>query len=124
MTKNSKDLGLAVLRIGFSLLILSHGIPKIERLFADEINFADPLGIGVVPSLLLAIIGEVIAPIFVIIGFKTRLAAIPPMATMLVAFLIHHSADPFGTKEKALMYFTAFLVVFIAGAGRYSVDKK
>lgn len=121
--KNSKDLGLAVLRIGFSLLILSHGIPKIEMLFADPVQFADPIGFGPVVSLILAIIGEVIAPIFVIIGFKTRLAAIPPMATMLVAFFLHHSEDPFNTKEKALMYFTAFLVIFIAGAGRYGLDK-
>jgi len=122
--KNYTDLALAILRIGTSAMMLTHGIPKFERLFADEIQFGDPLGIGVSTSLTLAVIGEFIAPIFIIIGFRTKLAAIFPIATMLVAFFFVHLNDPFGKQEKALLFLMAFLVIFLAGPGKYSVDKK
>ena len=124
MKNNLPNLALAILRIGASAMLLTHGIPKIERLFADTITFPDPLGIGASTSLTLAIIGEVIAPIFILVGFRTKFAAILSMITMLVAILIHHSGDPFADKEKALLFALIFLVVFLAGPGKYSIDKR
>ncbi len=124
MKNNLPNLALAILRIGASGMLLTHGIPKIERLFADTITFPDPLGIGASTSLTLAIIGEVIAPIFILVGFRTKFAAILSTITMLVAALIHHSGDPFADKEKALLFALIFLVVFLAGPGKYSIDKR
>ena len=124
MKNNLPNLALAILRIGTSALLLTHGIPKVERLFADTISFPDPLGIGMLFSLILALLGEVIAPIFIIIGYRTKIATIFPMAVMIVALLLVHFNDPFGKKEKAALYLLAFLVVFLAGPGRYSIDKK
>ncbi len=60
----------------------------------------------------------------VIIGFKTRLAAIPVIITMAVAAFIVHAADPLGTKEMAILYLIAFTVIALLGAGKYSVDRK
>jgi len=124
MMNNLPNLALAILRIGTSALLLTHGIPKIERLFADDVKFADPFGLGPTVSLLLVVIAEVVAPIFIIIGYRTKLATIPPMITMIVALLTVHFNDPIGTKEKALLYLLAFLVVFLAGPGKYSIDKR
>jgi len=124
MKNNFTDLALAILRIGFSGLLLTHGIPKIERLFAETIEFPDPLGVGAATSLTLAIIGEVIAPIFIIVGFRTKLATLPAMAVMLVAILIFHASDPIGAKEKALLYLIGFIAIFLAGPGKYSIDKR
>ncbi len=59
-----------------------------------------------------------------IIGFKTRWAAIPTAFTMFIAAFVIHGSDPFGTKEKALLFFVVFLVVFLLGPGKYSVDKR
>ncbi len=123
-TKNYNDLALAILRIGASALMLTHGIPKIERLFAEDIQFPDPLGIGAPTSLSLVIIGEVIGPLFIIFGFRTKLAAIFPIATMLGAFFFVHLSDPIGKQEKALLFLMAFLVIFLAGPGKYSIDKR
>jgi len=123
MKKNQIDLGLAILRIGTSAMLLSHGIPKISKLFAETIEFPDPLGVGAATSLTLTVIGEVIAPIFILIGFRTKLAAIPALITMLVAAFVVHGSDPFGTKEKALLYALAFLVILIAGPGKFAIDK-
>ncbi|MFD2552199.1 DoxX family protein [Bizionia sediminis] len=123
-TKNYTDLALAILRIGMSGMMLAHGIPKIERLFASPIEFGDPLGLGPTVSLILALIGEVVAPLFIIVGFKTKLAAIPAAITMVVAAFIVHLQDDFFVKEKALLYLVGFVVIFLAGPGKYALDKK
>jgi len=123
LKQNFTDLALAILRIGTSTMMLTHGIPKIERLFAEDIQFPDPLGIGAPTSLTLVLIGEVIGPLFIIFGFRTKLAAIFPIITMLVAFFFVHLNDPFGKQEKALLFLMAFLVILLAGPGKYSIDK-
>ncbi len=117
--------GLAVLRIVPSLIMLFvHGLPKLQNLLAGNFSFPDPIGIGEAPSLFLAVIGEFVAPILLIMGFKTRYAAVPALATMLVAAFITHGADPFAKKELALLYALFFAVIFLVGPGKYSLDKK
>ncbi|SDL22469.1 DoxX family protein [Kriegella aquimaris] len=119
-----KDIGLAILRIAPSLLLMTHGIPKFQNLIAGNFEFGDPIGIGAAPSLFLAVIGEVVCPVLIIIGYKTRWTAVPPAITMLVATFIVHASDPIGTKEKALLFLTFFIVIMLLGPGRYSVDRK
>lgn len=120
-----RDIGLAILRVGAASLMLTHGIPKFLKLIADgEIEFGDPIGIGPTASLILVVIGEFICPILVLIGFKTRLAAIPPILTMLTATFIVHAQDPFGKKEKALLFLVMFVAILIMGPGKFSVDNK
>ncbi|WP_460218608.1 DoxX family protein [Psychroserpens sp. MEBiC05023] len=121
MKKKFIDLALLILRLGFGGLMLTHGIPKISML-SDAANFPDPLGIGAMVSLILCIIGEVVAPILLIIGFKTKWAVIPAAMTMLVAAFIVHAPDDLATKEKAILYLIAYIVIFLAGAGKLSVD--
>ena len=49
-------------------------------------------------------------------------AAIPAAITMFVAAFVVHFDDPIGTKEKALLYLFAFLVILLSGAGKFSLD--
>ncbi len=121
---NSYNLGLLLLRIGFGGMMLTHGIPKLLKMISGDFAFGDPIGIGEPATLVLAVLCEVVFPILVIIGFKTRLAAIPVIITMAVAAFIVHAADPLGTKEMAILYLTAFTAIAFLGAGKYSVDKK
>lgn len=121
MKTNFNDAALLLLRVGFSGLMLTHGIPKINML-SDPSSFGDPIGVGPTLSLILALIGEVVAPILTIIGFKTKLAAIPVAITMFVAAFIVHINDPLGGKEMALLYLIAFTCISLLGAGKYSVD--
>lgn len=120
----TKDIGLALLRVVPSALMLSHGIPKFQKLIAGNLDFPDPLGIGAAPSLFLVVIAEVICPILVIIGFKTRFAAIPTVIAMAVAAFIVHGSDPLGKKELALLYLVIFSAIILLGPGKYSVDKR
>ncbi|GGD39642.1 hypothetical protein GCM10011361_03420 [Muriicola marianensis] len=105
-------------------MMLAHGYPKFQKLISGDFEFGDPIGLGATPTLFLAIIAEFICPILIIIGFKTRWAAIPTAITMAVAAFIVHGEDPFGTKEKALLFLSMFVVIMLLGPGKFSVDKK
>lgn len=41
---------------------------------------------------------------------------------MGTAFLVFHAEDPFGEKELALLYLSAFTVLLVTGPGRFSID--
>ncbi|WP_394749109.1 DoxX family protein [Spongiimicrobium salis] len=118
------DIGLALLRILPSAIMLTHGIPKLQKLINGDFEFADPIGIGATPSLFLTVIGEVICPILIIVGFKTRLAAVPAAITMLVAAFFYHADDAFKVKEHAILYLIFFVVIFLLGPGKFSIDRK
>ncbi|MDE3740581.1 DoxX family protein [Maribacter polysaccharolyticus] len=118
------QIGLALLRILPSAMMLNHGLPKFQKLIGGNFEFGDPLGIGAAPSLFLTVIAEFICPILIIIGFKTRWMAVPVAFTMFVAAFIVHGADPFGTKEKAVLYLVFFVTIILLGPGKFSIDKK
>ena len=104
--------------------MLTHGIPKLSRLTSgEEIKFADPFGLGPVISLLLVVFSEVVCSILIILGLGTRLASIPLIVTMLVAAFQAHADDPFGTKEKPLLFILIYIVLLVFGSGKYSVDQ-
>jgi putative oxidoreductase len=124
MKNNSlSDLGLLLVRLLAGGMMLTHGLPKFDRLFGEgPVKFADPFGLGSEISLGLVLFAEVGCSILVMLGFKTRWATIPLMITMLVAAFYAHAADPFGKKELSLLFFTLFLSILISGGGRYSLD--
>ena len=124
MKKASIDFGLLLMRVGFSVGLMTHGYGKFLKVIHGNFEFGDPIGIGPTLSLILATIGEFIAPILVILGWKTRLATIFPTLTMLVAFAIAHDGDPFSKKEKAFVYLIAFLTLYFTGPGKYSLGKE
>ena len=66
--------GLFMWRIVLSSF-LTHGLDKWQKLFADEIDFGDPIGLGPTISLYLVVVAEVFAPILIIMGYKTRWAS-------------------------------------------------
>ena len=124
MKKVSIDFGLLLIRVGFSIGMMTHGYGKFLKVIQGNFEFGDPIGIGPTFSLILAAIGEFIAPILIILGWKTRLATIFPTLTMLVAFAIAHDGDPFSRKEKAFVYLIAFLTLYFTGPGKYSLGKE
>jgi putative oxidoreductase len=118
-----KDLALLFIRLGAGGMMLTHGIPKIGRLLGEgPVKFADPFGLGPEISLGLAIFAEVVCAILVMVGFKTRLATIPLIITMLTAAFYAHWNDPFGKKELPLLYVCVFLGILAFGAGKFAID--
>jgi putative oxidoreductase len=120
---NTIDLAILVIRITIATLMLVHGIPKMGMLFSgDAILFPSIFGLSPALSLSLTVFAEVICSAFVLTGFGTRLAVLPLAITMLVAILIVHANDPFTNKELAIHYLFTYVVLFITGSGRYSLD--
>lgn len=118
------DFALLLLRtVSSAIMLFAHGLPKLNRLLAGEINFADPLGIGITFSLVLAVFSEFFCSVLTIAGLFTRVSLIPLIITMFVAGFVHHSADPFAQKEKALLFLLIFVFLFITGPGRYSLSR-
>lgn len=122
-TFNNYDLGLLILRVGFSVFLLLHGIEKLEVAFTSKISFADPIGLGPTLSLILVLFAEVICTILIIIGYKVKWASIPPIILMLVAVFVVHSNAPIMERELAILYLIAFSVIGIMGSGKYAIRK-
>jgi putative oxidoreductase len=116
------DLGLLLLRVVTSAFLLKHGLAKLERWDELWTTFADPLGVGPTASFTLAIFGEVFCAALVLVGALTRLTAIPPLITMLVAGFVVHASDPWARKELAFLYAQAFAAIALLGPGRFSLD--
>lgn len=117
------DLGLLFLRVAFGLMmVLGHGFGKVSSLFSGQTGFPDPLGIGPTASLALAAFAEFFCALAVVVGFKTRWAAVPVVITMLVAAFVFHGADPWDKKELAILYALGFLTLVFTGGGPYSLD--
>ena len=132
MTIQYPDLAALVLRLGFGFyMLLGHGWGKLKLLMSgEEIQFFSFLGLSAKYSLILAVIAEFVACVFIILGYKTRLAALPLIITMLVAIFVVHGADPWfmygnpSSKEPAFIYLIGFLSIYLLGSGKYSVDDK
>lgn len=117
------DIYLLILRLGVAGFMLTHGVPKLFKLFAGgAIKFADPIGLGPATSLSLTVFSEFLCSILIAFGLGTRLATIPLIITMLVAAFIAHGDDPFGQKEKALLFMLIYGTLLVLGAGKYSLD--
>ncbi|HAC80460.1 MAG: DoxX family protein [Candidatus Binatia bacterium] len=125
MAKNNEaveGLGLLVLRLAVGGMMLTHGLPKLQRLLEKPDQFPDPIGLGPEVTLAFAVFSEVICAVLIIAGAATRLAAIPLLITMLVAAFVTHAGDPFNKMEPALLYGSCSLALVLTGAGKFSVD--
>ncbi len=125
------DLGLLVLRLGLGLPMLAlHGWGKLMSLIGyfggGEIKMPDVIGIGSLPTLILAVFAEVVCSALVVLGLWTRFAVLFLIALVGVAFFIAHKAvlsGP-GNGELALIFLVGFLALLLTGAGKYSLDRK
>ena len=123
----SVDLGLLVLRVALGAqMIYGHGWGKLMSFSQNASSFQDPLGVGHRTSAVLAIVGEVLCSALLVVGACTRLAALGAIATMATAFFVVHEGHLVGSNngELAFVYLIGFIVIFLSGPGRYSIDAK
>ena len=124
---STEDAGKLVLRLTVGLLILFHGVAKItggiDMLSGMLGKFGVPEGFGY-----LVYIGEVVAPLFVIVGAWTRPAALIIAANMVVAVAMVHMGELLSLAktggyalELQAMFLFAAISIALLGAGRYSL---
>jgi putative oxidoreductase len=121
------DAGKLVLRVALAVMLLFHGISKLQH----GIGFiADMLAKAGLPAVLGygVYIGEVVAPLLILAGLLTRPAALVIAINMIVAVLLVHTKQFFTMNEQggwALelqgMYFFAAIAIALLGAGRFSM---
>ncbi|WP_425235704.1 DoxX family protein [Ulvibacterium sp.] len=121
----SKDCTLLFFRILVSLsMINTHGMKKLLS-FEDTVkHIPDPIGVGGEISAVVAIVANIVAPLFIIVGLTTRLAAMATLSVTLMGFFIVHGNDPWAVRDVPLMYSLAYLLIFFMGPGKYSLDNK
>jgi len=123
---DSMPLYILFLRVSFGSLMLLHGMGKLFDLIRMNTSFFenfDPFGIGGLMMLVLAVFSEFVCSLLVIAGLCTRLALIPLISSMAVAFFLFHASDDLPKKEAVLLYMIGFIFLMLSGPGKYSVDK-
>jgi len=123
------DIAKLLLRVSLGVLILFHGIHKVIH------------GIGGVKSMVVSAglpeffgygvyVGELIAPIFIILGLYARVASTVLALNMFVAIYLAYgfslTLSKFGglAWETPLLYLIMSLLVILLGSGKYAVNSK
>lgn len=126
---STADLSKFILRFSIGFLMLFHGVSKIGNTGFLEGMF-ESMGL---PSFLAygVYLGEILAPLMLILGVKVRVAAILIIGTMLTAIFIAHSGDIFSlTKHGAwaielpMFYIFASLSVLLNGNDKFCLYKR
>lgn len=127
---SQQDLGKLILRVALGVLILLHGIAKLRH------------GLGPIEGMVVAhglpralaygaYIGEVLAPLLLILGLHARIGAALVAVNMLFAFALAHMGQLGSLNDQggwALelqgMFLAAALAVLLLGPGRHSVNQR
>jgi len=125
-----QDLGKLVLRVALGLLILLHGIFKLRH------------GLGGIEGMVAAhglpafvaygvLVGEVLAPLLLLLGWFSRIGAVLVAVNMLFAIALAHLGQLAQLNEQggwALelqgMYLAAAVALVLLGPGRYAVNQR
>lgn len=121
--------GKLVLRLSVGGLMLFHGIHKLTHGFT---MIGDMLVKNQLPRELMwgVIVGEVVAPVLLIVGWMTRPAAALVAFTMVMSiYLVFRDSlltlNEFGalTYELNLIYLLGSVAILFLGAGAFSISK-
>lgn len=118
-------LSVLVFRVAVSVeLILAHGLKKLGVGVAAAEDVPNPLHLPHVLNEGFAIAGNIIFPVFVIVGLFTRLAILPILAITLTGYFVVHLHDSILEKDTPFMYSVVFLFILFIGPGKYSIDSR
>lgn len=127
LSNTTDDRGKLILRVLLAVLILFHGVSKLMGGIGfitgmlEKMGLPGVLGYGVY-------IGEVVAPLLILIGVYTRAAALVVAINMIVALMLVHTSQIFTRNdtggwaiELQMLYFGTAIAIALFGAGRYSL---
>jgi putative oxidoreductase len=104
------------------LLLIGHGLPKIQNFSELSRNFYDPFRISHRGSLILVILAELFCSMLLVLGLFTRIVAFIIVINLSVAVFIYNSGQPLKAVDLGAIYLTSIFTIMIVGPGRISVD--
>lgn len=120
----STDKILFIFRIIVSTqLIIVHGLKKIGVGTGVPETVPNPFNFPNWFNDSFAIAANLIFPLFIIVGYYTRIASIPILAVTLSGYFVVHWNDPLLVSDVPFMYSLSFLLIAFSGAGKYSLDQ-
>ena len=126
---NNDALGKLIVRLTVGILVLFHGASKLLHPGSVDFIGTTLAGAGLPEALAYGVyVGEIIAPLMIIIGLYSRIGGLLVAINMVFAILLVHSGDLFALTEhggwrlelQAFYLFTAVAVIFL-GSGKLAV---
>ncbi|MCX5591471.1 DoxX family protein [Alcaligenes endophyticus] len=124
---NQEDLGRLLLRLTVGILLLLHGIAKIRFGISGIEKMVVAQGL---PSMLAwgVYVGEVVAPLLLILGTYARLGGLLAAVNMVAALILAHwnqfgsfSAQGTWALELPMLFLVGAISCALLGPGRYSI---
>lgn len=127
---HNDDVGKLILRLTLGILLLLHGVNKLMHLDGTMAWLSGQLSAVGLPTLLAygALIGEVVAPLLIILGLFSRIGGVLVVGQMLFAIALVHMNElttltqmgGWALELQGFFLFTGLAMVFL-GSGRYAV---
>lgn len=130
MTRTNADLGRLLLRLALGCLILFHGVAKLRGGINPITGLVTAMGL---PAFVAygVYVGEVVAPLLVIVGWYSRLGSLLIAINMVFALALAHRADLFKLApsggyalELQALYLIVAIAIALMGPGRYSMNER
>ncbi|HJY38465.1 MAG TPA: DoxX family protein [Steroidobacteraceae bacterium] len=130
MTRTNADLGRLALRVALGGLILFHGIAKLMGGIDPITGLVTAMGL---PAFVAygVYVGEIVAPVLVIVGWYSRLGSLLIAINMVFALALAHRAELFKLApsggyalELQVLYLVVALALALMGPGRYSMNER
>ena len=129
MSKN-EDVGKLLLRLGLGVIVLFHGAAKLSHGVEwmkgplSEINLPGFLAYG-------SFVGEVIAPLMIVLGYRTRIAGLLVAFDLFMAIVLVLRHQVFAIKpmgggwaiELEALIIVASLALFFVGGGKFGITR-
>lgn len=129
MQVTADDVGKFILRLSCAGLLLFHGSYKVFNEMESTIRMTESAGL---PGIMAygSIVGEFVAPILILAGFGSRIAALIVAFNMLMTILVAHRDIAFKVNdywgwmiELNVFFLLTSLAIFFLGAGCISVSR-
>lgn len=124
------DIAKLLLRLLVGVMMLFHGIEKVIHGIPGIIHLVQSSGL---PTFFAygVYIGEVVVPIFLILGLYARVASVVLVLNMILAIFLAYGGGMFALGkhgapviELPLFYLVIGIVIFLLGSGKYGVNSK
>lgn len=130
MNQSAQDFGKLIIRVALGAFVLLHGIAKLTGGVGGIGQMLE--GAGLPPVLAYgALIGEVLGPLLLIVGYHARIGAVLVALNMLAAIALAHVGQlallneqgGWALELQGMFLFTA-IGLALTGPGRYSVNQR